>query len=145
MPSAASPAGILILTHASLGKHLHATAEQIMPCRIEGVKAIGIGSANDLSRLRSSLEGTMSELARQHEQVLVMCDTYGATASRLLAENPPGRPRLHFVYGVNLPMLLEAVGQRHNLDVDSLAEQVCRIGRESIFAAAAKDETKAAS
>ena len=140
MPSAASPAGILILAHASLGKHLHATAEQIMPCRIEGVKALGIGSANDLSKLRSSLDATMSELARQYEQVLVLCDTYGATASRLLAKNPPARPRLHFVYGVNLPMLLEAVGQRNNLDINSLADQVCKIGRESIFAAGTKNE-----
>ena len=144
MPS--SPAsGILLLTHASLGKHLHATAEQIMPCRIEGVKVLGIGSANDLARLRSSLKGAMAELGKQHEQVLVMCDTYGATASRLLAESPPARPRLHFVYGVNLPMLLEAVGQRNLLDAGSLAEQVCRIGRESIFAAEAQAGTETAS
>ncbi|MCY4325405.1 MAG: hypothetical protein OXC81_05225 [Betaproteobacteria bacterium] len=133
-----NPAGILLLTHASLGRHLHATAEQLMPCRIEGVKILGIGSANDLAKLRSSLTAAMAELARQHEQVLVMCDTFGATASRLLSENPPVRPRLHFVYGVNLPMLLEALGQRNSLEVASLAEQVCKIGRESIFAANAK-------
>ena len=114
---------------------MRATAEQIMPCRIEDVKVLGIGSANDLAKLRSSLKNAMAELDNQYEQVLVMCDTYGATASRLLSENPPDRPRLHFVYGVNLPMLLEALGQRNSLDADRLAEQVCRIGRESIFAA----------
>ncbi len=130
---AGSPIGILLLTHATLGKHLLATAQQILPEDADGITVLGIGSGKSLAKIRGTLEETMAAMGRTHRNVLVLCDTFGATATRLLRESPPRHPRLHFVFGANLPMLLEAIGQRNSLRPDELADQVCKVGHESIF------------
>ena len=127
--------GICVLTHADYGDALFRAAESIL------------GVQEDSAILRIDLGGDVAETVERLKDaatrldhglgVLMLTDMFGGTPTNLslaLFGQQDFRGRIEVVTGVNLPMLLKALGNRH-LDKSALAELVCESGRSGITVA----------
>lgn len=134
------PAGILLISHGDLCKHFLNAARIIHQQDLEFVFAIGIKASQDKDKVIQRLDAQMSDIAKSYRKVIVLCDTHGATASRLVCANEYKGLELACVFGMNLPMLLEAINYHDTLELAELAEQISKIGKEAIFVRTARDD-----
>lgn len=115
--------GILIVTHGRMGEELLKCAEGIVG-RQPSVQVLGLepneGPGALESKLLKSLEG-FKDLAG----VLVMADMMGGTPCNVGLKQFRD-PRYHYdlVTGVNLPMLISAMTNRHYMPLDQLAQKL---------------------
>jgi PTS system mannose-specific IIA component len=121
--------GILILTHGPFGEDLLKTASGIMH---EGEKsaALNLSRRLEFTMLRKMVSEKIKELDVK-DGVLVLIDAYGGTSYNttlpLLQEF-----KLALVTGVNLPMVLSALSNRHRMDLDGLAKKVSEDAKKTI-------------
>ena len=113
-----SQAQILLLTHRGLGEAFLVVTMHIfgsLPERLDALAPEG----NDLDPLRQRLVERISA-ANELNPLLILCDIRGASPANALP-NIDGHPWVRVVYGLNLPMLLRALGRR-----DSGWNDLCR-------------------
>ncbi len=104
---------IFVIAHAPLAQALRQCALHVFPDAESGIAALDVQAR---AAPEESLASARILLAQQigrspHAQVLVLTDVFGATPSRIamgLAEPF----RVIVIAGVNLPMLLKALGNR---------------------------------
>ena len=128
--------GLCVLTHADYGDALFHAAEGILGTAQTDSAVIRIDMAYDVNetvlRLKDAVNRLDSGLG-----VLMLTDMFGGTPTNLslsLLGQQDFRDRIEVVTGINLPMLLKALGNRH-LDKSALAELVCEAGRSGIAVA----------
>jgi PTS system mannose-specific IIA component len=124
--------GILIITHASLGKELIGAAEFILG-GLEKVEAMAVEAGNDPDALQQRLKKSIARLSNG-DGVLILTDMFGGTPNNIsLSYLEPGK--VEVVTGVNLPMLIKAVSERSKCGLEKLASKVGEAGREAISSA----------
>lgn len=121
--------GILILTHGAFGEDLLKTACGIMH-ESDKIAALNLSRRLDFSTLRKLVSKTIEEL-NADGGVLVLIDAYGGTSYNtslpLMASY-----QLSLVTGVNLPMVLSALTNRHRMALDPLARKVSEDAKKTI-------------
>ncbi len=121
--------GILLVAHGNLGESLIECAAHILGSAPEKVATLNVTYPEDPAAMLANAAQLMRELD-DPEGVLVLSDMYGATpcntVCRLLE---PGH--VEAVAGVNLPMLLKVLTNRH-LPLAELAAKAELRGREGI-------------
>ncbi len=108
--------GILLLTHAPLGRAFIEAASHVfrgMPERVEALDVIADQNTDDVRALAQAAIARLND----GSGVLVMTDVMGGTPSNCTLQLcQPGE--VEVIAGVSLPMLLRALTYRHNtLDV----------------------------
>lgn len=108
--------GILLLTHAPLGRAFIEAATHVfrsLPERLEAIDVIADQSTEEVRRLAQAAIARIND----GSGVLVITDVMGGTPSNCtLALCEPGM--VEVIAGISLPMLLRAITYRHNtLDV----------------------------
>ena len=134
--------GILLVSHGFLGKHFLEAARIICQHDLPGVESLSIKASYERNEVHKQLNGSMARLATQTNEVIALCDTYGATPSRILCSNCY-QQRVKCVFGLNLPMLLDCINLRGKLELDELCQRICQAGAEGIFARDAANGEKA--
>lgn len=125
--------GIVIVTHVDYGAALLRAAEHIL------------GSVSDCVSLQVDINNEVSETVNRLQDaavrldsglgVLVLTDMFGGTPTNLsLSLLGKGELNIEVLTGVNLPMLLKVLGNRHKT-LAELAEVACDAGREGIAVA----------
>lgn len=121
--------GILILTHGPFGEDLLRTASGIMN-ETEKTGALNLSRRLDFSTLRSRVSEKIEEL-KAESGVLVLIDAYGGTSYNttlpLLSTY-----MICIVTGVNLPMVLSALTNRHRMKLEELAKKVSEDAKKTI-------------
>ena len=122
--------GIVIVTHRELGHALIDTVEFIVNERPEAVVFVSIDINEPADKLRKDIAQAIKEV-RKTEGVLVLTDMFGGTPSNLsysfLEEG-----KVEVLSGVNLPILMKAVGCRKNMPLAELASTLEVFGKKSI-------------
>jgi PTS system mannose-specific IIA component len=121
--------GLVIVSHGPLAEGLKAAVEMIVGPQ-QDLRAVCMGPAADSDELRASIEAAVEEVGGPSSS-LVLVDLLGGSpgnASAYLAVG--GTP---VVCGVNLPMLLEVVMAREDLEPGALAERALEAGRDNIL------------
>lgn len=122
--------GILIASHRQLGDALIDCAEFILGERPEALTSVSIDLKESAPDLRSKIEKGIRQVD-QNQGVLILTDMFGGTPSNLsysfLEEG-----QIEVISGVNLPILLKAVGQRSSKDLPVLAQALEKFGKKSI-------------
>ncbi len=122
--------GVVVITHGNLSEHLVATASMIMGDS-ENVIPITFSSRDSLEELREKAKEAVSKY--EEEGCLILTDLMGGSANNISVELMNGK-NIEVVTGVNLPMLLEAVGYREFADsLKELATRVQASGIKSII------------
>lgn len=124
--------GLVIITHARLGRELVNAAEFILG-KVEQVATVSVDSDTAAESLHSRLEAALAKVD-SGKGVLILTDMFGGSPNNIsLAFLDEGRREV--VTGVNLPMLIKAATSREDTSLDQLAHTVCEAGRDSISAA----------
>jgi PTS system mannose-specific IIA component len=122
--------GILVVTHRQLGDALIDCVDFILGERPEALKAISIDLRENAGDLRNKIEKGIKEV-RSNKGVLILTDMFGGTPSNLsysfLEEG-----HVEVISGVNLPILVKAVGVRKDKSLTELAEHLEGFGKKSI-------------
>lgn len=122
--------GITIVTHRQLGDALIDAAEFILGNQPEAVVSVSIDINDKVDALRSDIAKAIKQV-QQEEGVLVLTDMFGGTPSNLsysfLEEG-----KVEVISGVNLPVLIKAVGSRDKMPLSDLAVHLETYGKKSI-------------
>ena len=121
---------ILVMSHGEFAEGICKSAEMIIGGR-ENLKPVIFNPGESLDTLVEKLKRAINEFDNDFSHLLLI-DIFGGSPSNatalLLAENY----KINAVSGVNLPMLLEALTERENTDVDTLVQQLKTAGNDGI-------------
>ena len=122
--------GITIVTHRQLGDALIDAAGFILGSKPEAVVSVSIDINEKVDALRSDIAKAVKKV-RQDQGVLILTDMFGGTPSNLsysfLEEG-----KVEVISGVNLPILIKAVGSREKMALTDLAVHLETYGKKSI-------------
>ena len=122
--------GILLVTHANLGKTLIETIEFILGKSQDNLSCVSINIQENPDTLRKKIKKGISKVASDNG-VIILTDMFGGTPSNLsysfLEEG-----KVEVISGVNLPILLKAVTARSKMDMESLTLSLVEHGKKSI-------------
>ncbi|MCG6910774.1 MAG: PTS fructose transporter subunit IIA [Deltaproteobacteria bacterium] len=125
--------GITIITHRKLGDALIDAAGFILGYEPEAVTSVSIDINEKVDALRSEIAKSIKKVNR-NKGVLILTDMFGGTPSNLsysfLEEG-----KVEVISGVNLPVLIKAVGSREKMGLSELAAHLETYGKKSISAA----------
>ena len=125
--------GITIVTHRQLGDALIDAAEFILGQKPEAVVSVSIDINEKVDALRSDIAKSIKKVGG-NKGVLILTDMFGGTPSNLsysfLEEG-----KVEVISGVNLPILIKAVGTRDKMELAELAAHLEAYGKKSISAA----------
>ena len=123
--------GIVVATHGELGRSLAGTLRMILG-EIQGLAAVALESSDSLEIFQEKLEKALAEVDPKGEGSFVLVDMLGGTpfnvSFRLSQEKP-----IQLITGVNLPMLLKAVSHQGDSDIQALAPEVAKAGRDGVI------------
>jgi mannose PTS system EIIA component len=122
--------GILLVTHANLGKTLIETIEFILGKSQDNLSCVSINIQENPDTLRKKIKKGISKVTSDNG-VIILTDMFGGTPSNLsysfLEEG-----KVEVISGVNLPILLKAVTARSKMDMESLTLSLVEHGKKSI-------------
>lgn len=122
--------GITIVTHRQLGDALIDAAGFILGSKPEAVVSVSIDINEKVDALRSDIAKAVKKV-QQDQGVLILTDMFGGTPSNLsysfLEEG-----KVEVISGVNLPILIKAVGSREKMALTDLAVHLETYGKKSI-------------
>lgn len=122
--------GILIVSHRQLGDALIDCVEFILGEKPADLAAVSIDLRENAADLRTKIEKGIHQVGNG-KGVLILTDMFGGTPSNLsYAFLEDGH--IEVISGVNLPMVIKAVGLRASKSLPELAEFLESFGKKSI-------------
>ena len=122
--------GVVIVTHSQLGEAFIEAAEFIIGTRPDTMVSVSINLNEHADKLREKIAKGIKTVNR-HKGVLILTDMFGGTPSNLsysfLEEG-----RIEVISGVNLPILIQAINKREEMELSELAESLEAFGKKSI-------------
>lgn len=118
----------MLVSHGSLAEGLKQAAEMIMGSQ-EALAVLGLEPAQDMDKYRRDLEAAIRRVD-QGRGVLVLADLFGGSPANTTAYMLG--PTVDVVCGASLPMLLEVLGSRGELDLRGLASLAKEAGAASV-------------
>jgi mannose PTS system EIIA component len=131
--------GILILTHGAFGEDLLKTACGIMH-ETEKIGALNLSRRSDFATLRRKVSDMIGTIAAE-KGVLVLIDAYGGTSYNTTLPLMNAHT-ISLVTGVNLPMVLSALTNRHRMPLEALAKKVSEDAKKTISVLSPSDVTR---
>lgn len=122
--------GILIVTHGGLGQSLLDTSEIILAKTPESAMALSIDLTQNVDLLHEKITEAL-ECLKGPDGVLVLTDMFGGTPSNL-SYSFMEAGKIEVIAGVNLPMLIQAIGWRKKKPLPVLAHDLEEFGKKSI-------------
>jgi len=113
-----------------LGEAFIEAAEFIIGTRPDTMVSVSINLNEHADKLREKIAKGIKTVNR-HKGVLILTDMFGGTPSNLsysfLEEG-----RVEVISGVNLPILIQAINKREEMELSKLAESLEAFGKKSI-------------
>ena len=122
--------GIVVVTHSLLGESLIETAEFILGAPVENVVSVSINVQKDVDELRIKVADAIKNVDTGGG-VLILTDMFGGTPSNL-SYSFLEDGKVEVISGVNLPVLIRAVGLQKEADLSKAAQNLVTSGKRSI-------------
>ncbi|MFH1824678.1 MAG: PTS sugar transporter subunit IIA [Candidatus Firestonebacteria bacterium] len=123
--------GIVVVTHGSLSETLIKTAEMIVGAQ-QNLIAVCFHSSEGLDDLKDKVKKAI-DATHSNEGVIVFTDMFGGSTS--IISSYFISKTVEVITGVNLPMLLETILSRENVDnIKDLVKLVIEKSKKSIIA-----------
>jgi PTS system mannose-specific IIA component len=125
--------GIVVATHANMAQALVNAAEMIVGS-LTYVEAVTIDRQDGVDAIRNRFAKAIDLAGHAGGGVLILTDLFGGTPSNIgFSFLDPGR--VEVLTGVNLPMILKAIGIRGDLPLAQMAADLKNHARNSILVA----------
>lgn len=121
---------LILVTHASLAKHMLETAAQILGKTAEGVETLSVTTSSSIEQGANELK---TLLADAQEGAIVLTDIFGGSATNIALTATKDFPKCYVITGLNLSMLLTALNSRKKLSVKELAEKIEADGKRAVI------------
>jgi PTS system mannose-specific IIA component len=122
--------GILIVSHRQLGDALIDCVEFILGEKPKALASVSIDLRENAADLRAKVEKGIKQVSNGRG-VLILTDMFGGTPSNLsyafLEEG-----YVEVISGVNLPIVIKAIGLRNDKSLTELSEFLENFGKKSI-------------
>lgn len=125
--------GIVVVTHGQLATELLHAAETIVG-DLPHATAVSIGWHEDVQDARDEIQAAIGRVRQGASGVLIITDMFGGTPCNL-AMTFLAADAVEVLTGVNLPMLIKAVGLRETGSLRDMARQLSEHGRSAIWVA----------
>ncbi|MBU1168957.1 MAG: PTS fructose transporter subunit IIA [Proteobacteria bacterium] len=122
--------GIVLVTHSQLGYSLIETAEFILGSKTESVTSVSINIKENVDELRDKISKAIKQVDKK-TGILILTDMFGGTPSNL-SYSFLEDGRVEVISGVNLPVLIRAVGLQNEEDLSQVAKNLVASGKRSI-------------
>ncbi|WP_045210718.1 PTS sugar transporter subunit IIA [Desulfonatronovibrio magnus] len=123
--------GIIVVTHGDFGQSLLNAASMIMGDD-DNCHFLGVDVTRPMNEIIEELKSRVAEMD-QGQGVLILTDMFGGTPTNIsLSLLNPGS--IEVITGVNLPMLLKALGGRTK-KIEDLAQEIKGAGKQGILVA----------
>ncbi len=123
--------GIIIVTHSDFGARLLEAASLIMG-EDRGCCSIGVDISKPMQDIIDQLKQKVVELD-SGKGVIILTDMFGGTPTNI-SLSLLSYTRLEVITGVNLPMVLKALGNREK-KLSDLAQEIKAAGKQGILVA----------
>lgn len=117
---------VLVVSHGQLAAGMVQSAQMIVGEQ-EGLDHLTFAQGAGAHELAEELNIWLS---KHHGPVLICCDMLGGTPFNVAATAAHGNDRLQVWYGINLPVLLEALMKRKD-DLQQLITQLVKVAPAS--------------
>ena len=121
--------GILIVTHGDLGREFLKTAGSIIG-KPEKTEALSLAYDDDVMELKATVAEKIKTMD-DGSGVIVFTDLFGGSPSNSVAANLRDM-QFKAVTGLNLPMLIECINMREDMELDELTEHLKEIGKDGV-------------
>jgi len=124
--------GILLITHGDFAKGLKNSTELIIG-QNDKFETMGLYHGDSIDEFGEKVLESIIELD-SGDGTLVFSDLYCASPFNVTATNSKNLKEHNYrsISGVNLPMLIEALTMRDNMDLDEITDHVMNCGKEGI-------------
>lgn len=123
--------GIVVVTHTDYGTRLLKAAELILGEQ-KGCAAVSVDISYEVAETLEAIKVAAKDLDKG-KGVLILTDMFGGTPTNL-SLSLLGAGNVEVLTGVNLPMLLKALGSR-NASLTQAARESAEAGRQGIVVA----------
>ena len=121
---------IILISHGNLGKCLLETAAEICGCNVNEVADFTVSGKVNLEQIESEIKTIINT-----QDCLIFVDIFGGTASNIALKCAVGKSNVSVICGINLNMLLTALHNRENLNLNELAAKIITDGKKAILEA----------
>lgn len=122
--------GVVIVTHADFGQGI-LNAIKLIAGEQAGVRTIGLNHGDGIYDFEKKVMDSINELDTGNG-VIGLCDFLGGSPSNVMLRCMKNK-KFPCIVGVNMPMALEAIMNRYNVDVWELAKICHRAGISNIL------------
>jgi mannose/fructose/sorbose-specific phosphotransferase system IIA component len=122
--------GLVVATHGTLAEGLK-NAAHLLAGDAANFSTAELMPGMEPKAFVDELQGVMEE-SDEGDGVVVLVDLFGGTPSNSVCQLL-GHEGWNAVAGVNLPMVLEALFSRSDMDAKSLAEHLALVGSDAAF------------
>ena len=122
--------GVVVVTHSQLGHSLIETAEFILGSKPQNVEPVSINVKKDVDELRIKIADAIQKVD-SGAGVFILTDMFGGTPSNL-SYSFLEDGKIEVISGVNLPVLIRAIGMQKNTDLSKAANSLVLSGKRSI-------------
>ena len=122
--------GIVVVTHCNLGTALIESAEFINGTKSEAVTSVSVNAKNDADSHRKSISDAVKKVDNG-SGVIILTDMFGGTPSNL-SYSFLDEGKIEVISGVNLPVLVRAIGLQKQSDLSKVADILVATGKKSI-------------
>ena len=123
--------GIILVTHGNFGESLLSAATMIMGDD-ENCDALGVDVSRPMNEIIEELQKKVRDMDKD-EGVLILTDMFGGTPTNI-SLSLLSHGRIEVITGVNLPMVLKALGGRDK-KLKDLAQEIKGAGKQGILVA----------
>ncbi|MFP4237402.1 MAG: PTS sugar transporter subunit IIA [Desulfonatronovibrio sp.] len=123
--------GIILVTHGNFGESLLDAATMILG-QNENCTALGIDVSRPMNEIIDELQKTVKKMDTGHG-VLILTDMFGGTPTNI-SLSLLSHAQTEVITGVNLPMVLKALGGRDK-NLEQLAQEIKTAGKQGILVA----------
>lgn len=121
--------GILIVTHGDLGKEFLKTASIIIG-KPEKTETLSLAYDDDVMELKAVVAEKVKAMD-DGDGVVVFTDLFGGSPSNSVAANLRDIS-FKAITGLNLPMLIECINMREDMELEELTEHLKETGKDGV-------------
>lgn len=120
---------VVLASHSRLSQAMLEAAEMFLG-KQKNVGAVGLFPGDSPEDFEDELKKIVSD-SKPEEECLILCDLISGTPFNIASKISYHKENIKVIYGMNLPIVLEALNARDTMTLEELCEDILNMVQES--------------